>query len=54
MVTVMVFLSHKSDVKKCKKQKAMHLTCVAKGLQHCPSMPKLVDYGLTEKDVKND
>ena len=51
---VVVFLSHKSDVEEYKKQKAMHLTCVAKGLQHCPSMPKLTDYNLTEKDVKND
>ena len=54
MVVVVVFLSHKSDVEEYKKQKAMHLTCVAKGLQHCPSMPKLTDYNLTEKDVKND
>ena len=54
MVAVVVFLSHKSDVEEYKKQKAMHLTCVAKGLQHCPSMPEPGDYGLTEKDVKND
>lgn len=52
MVAVMVFLSQKNDVEEYKKQKAMHLTCVAKGLQHCPSMPKLTDYNLTEKDVK--
>lgn len=51
-VAVVVFLSHRSDVEEYKKQKAMHLTCVAKGLQHCPSMPKLMDYNLTEKDVK--
>lgn len=46
-VAVVVFLSHRSDVEEYKKQKAMHLTCVAKGLQHCPynpSMPKLTDY----------
>ena len=54
MVAVVVFLSHKSDVEEYKKQKAMHVKCVAEGLQHCPSMPKLSDYGLTEKDVKND
>ncbi len=54
VVAVTVFISHRSDVEEYKKQKAMHLTCVAKGLQHCPSMPKLSDYGLTEKDVKND
>ena len=54
MVAVVVFFSHRSDVEEYKKQKATHLTCVAKGLQHCPSMPKLVDYGLTERDVKND
>ena len=52
MVAVVVFLSHRSDVEEYKKQKALHLTCVAKGLQHCPSMPKLTDYNLTEKDVK--
>ena len=54
MVAVVVFLSHRSDVEEYKKQKAMHLTCVAKGLQHCPSMPEPGDYGLTEKDVRND
>lgn len=51
MVAVMVFLSHKSDVEEYKKQKALHISCVAKGLQHCPPMPKLSDYDLTEKDV---
>ena len=54
MVAVVVFLSYRSDVEEYKKQKAMHVKCVAEGLQHCPSMPKLSDYGLTEKDVKND
>ncbi len=51
MVAVVVFLSHKSDVEEYKKQKAMHVKCVAEGLQHCPSMPKLVDYGLTEDEL---
>ena len=54
LVAAVVFMSHKSDVEEYKKQKAMHVECVAKGLQHCPSMPKLSDYGLTEKDVQND
>ncbi len=54
VVAVTVFISHRSDVEEYKKQKAMHVKCVAEGLQHCPSMPKLSDYGLTEKDVKND
>ena len=54
MVAVVVFLSHRSDVEEYKKQKAMYVKCVAEGSQYCPSMPKLSDYGLTEKDVKND
>lgn len=52
MMVVMLFMLHKNDVEEYKKQKALHVSCVAKGLQHCPSMPKLSDYDLTEKDVK--
>lgn len=51
MMAVILFMLYKNDVEEYKKQKAMHVSCVAKGLQHCPSMPKLSDYDLTEKDV---
>ena len=52
MMVAISFVLYENDVEEYKKQKAMHLTCVAKGLQHCPSMPKLTDYNLTERDVK--
>ena len=51
MMVAISFVLYENDVEEYKKQKAMHLTCVAKGLQHCPSMPKLTDYNLTERDV---
>lgn len=51
-IMLIAFFLHKNDVQEYKKQKAMHLDCIAKEVyQQCPSMPKLTDYDLTEEDV---
>ena len=51
-IMLICFFLHKSDVQEYKKQKVMHIDCIAKEVyQQCPKMPKLIDYGLTEEDV---